>query len=314
MKSARTLSSVLLLLLLINNVMAQEKIIRPPGQQALPEHYFRLNDYDKMRFLVQAIQDSLNEDQLTHTLDWSRAGYEMAIRYNIDTLKGIFLFDIAKAFAYWNEEYDTAIVYYKRALPYFPNKMNKYHLLSLRELMELYSERGERDSTFRYLNSLTEIMSLMPDSLPRKVSLSQNIATVYQYFGMYRTAIRYFQFAIMGQRKNKNYRGLGLALANLGLLYNEMGDDEKAIQFSKEALIYLADVNRPYIETASNVAEFYIGIGQYDSAQKYIELSDRVLQKTRDENTIASNQAIMSVILAHRWKIKGCRADDSECY
>ena len=136
----------------------------------------------------------------------------------------------------------------------------------------------------------------MPDSAPRKISLSQNIATVYQWFGMYRTAVRYFQVAINGERKNKNFPGLGLALANLGLLYNEMEDDDKAIKYSKEALIYLENANMPFIQTASNLSEFYTNKEQYDSALVYYNKSTERAKKINDASSLVTNKNILASI------------------
>jgi tetratricopeptide (TPR) repeat protein len=113
---------------------------------------------------------------------------------------------------------------------------------------------------------------------------------------MYRTAIRYYQVAIEGNRQNKNFRGLGLALANLGELYSQMDDYEKAILNSKDALLNLADVNMPYMQTASNLADYYITLGQYDSALHYLKLSNDVVKKTNDDETRVSNQSILARI------------------
>ena len=269
----------------------------------LPKTYFTLNsDTARMRFLEKAISDSLNEDQLTHILNWSKLGLAMAERNNVDTMKGIFYFDIAKAYTYYYDKYDSAIFYYKKVLPYFPDKMRKYYVFSVREIMDRYADLGNKDSSFVYLDTLIALIDTMPDFSPRKISLSQNIATVYQWFGMYRTAVRYFQVSINGERKNKNFRGLGLALANLGLMYDEMEDDEKAIQYSKEALLYLADVNMPFIQTASNIAEFYTNKGQFDSALVYYRRSTERAKKINDASSIVANKNILAKIYVREKK------------
>ena len=243
-------------------------------------------DTAKMRFLVKAITDSLNEDRLTHVYDWARVGLSMAEINNADTMKGIFNFFIAKAFAYKYLKPDSAIVYYKKVLPYFPDKMKQYNVFSVREIMERYSECGNKDSSFVYLDSLKALIDTMPDSSPKKISLSQHIATTYQWFGMFNTAIRYFQIAVNGERKNGNKKGLGLALANLGELYSESGDDVKAIQYSKEALEYLAGVNMPYIMTAINAATYFTNLTQYDSALIYIKKAEKRATQVNDANNL----------------------------
>jgi len=101
-----------------------------------------------MRFLIKTISDSLDEDQLTHVYNWSRAGLTMAEKNNIDTMKGIFNFYIAKAYAYRILNPDSAIVYYKKVLPYFPDRKRKYNVFSIREIMERYCEMGNKDTSF----------------------------------------------------------------------------------------------------------------------------------------------------------------------
>ena len=198
-----------------------------------------------MRFLEKAIADSLDNDQLTNVYDWASVGLGMAEANRQDTMIGVFNFFIAKAFAYEYIKPDSAIFYYKKVLPFFPDKMKYYNAISIREIMERYAEMGNKDSSFRYLDSLKALIDTLPGSSQKKVSLSQNIATTYQWFGMFNTAIHYFQIAVNGERKNGNKRGLGRALANLAEWYSESGDDMNAVQFSKESLSYLGGVTVP---------------------------------------------------------------------
>lgn len=284
-------------LLAINTTSLKAQVDEKITTATLPAEYKLLkNDIAKMEFLVKAIADSLDEAQLTPVLAWARLGLQMAEKNKVDTLKGIFLYDIGKAFTYKYNKYDSAIFYYKQVIPFFSDKLSKYHVFSLREIMDRYSDLGNRDSSFVYMEMLKALVDTMPDSSPRKIALSQNIAVVYQGFGMYRTAIRYYHIAINGNRQNNNSRGLGLALANLGELYSQMDDYEKAILNSKEALQNLADVNMPYMQTASNIADYYVTLGQFDSAFHYLKLSNDVVEKTNDAETRISNQSVLARI------------------
>ncbi len=263
----------------------------------LPSLYFKLkSDTDRMHFLMKAIEDSLNEGQLNHVMQWAHFGLAMAKKNNTDTMKGIFLFDIGKAFAYKYNKFDSAIFYYKTAIYYFPDRHNKYNLLSTREIMDRYSDLGNKDSSFVWLNMLSNVIDTMPDTSPIKSRYFQNIALVYQGFGLNKTAIRYYQIAINGTRQNKNFRGLGMALANLGELYNQTGNTEKAIKYSKEGMTYLADVNMPYMQTAGNISEYYIAQSNYDSATRYLNISQAVAKKINDFETQLVNQNRLALI------------------
>jgi len=264
---------------------------------SLPAAYQQLrSDTARMRFLERAIADSLDEGQLTHVLDWARIGLAMAEAHKADTMKGIFLFDIGKAFTYQYNQYDSAIRYYKQVPPYFPDKLRKYHVFSLREIMDRYADLGNKDSSFAYMDKLNALIDTMAESNPKRIALAQNIAVVYQSFGMYRSAVRYFEIAVKGNRANKNYRGLGLALANLAELYSQMEDHNKAIITAKEALPNLADVNRPFMQTASNIADYYITLGNYDSAMHYLGISNDVVERINDQESRLANKTVLARI------------------
>jgi tetratricopeptide (TPR) repeat protein len=285
---------------------AQEK--RYANTYAFPPVYNTLStDTARMRFLIKAILDSLDEGQVNPVLGWSKAGLAMAQKSNTDTMKGLFYFGIGKAFTYAYSKYDSAIYYYKKVLPYFPDKLNKYYLFSVREIMDRYSDLGNKDSSFVYMDKLKAVIDTMPDNAPKKISLSQNIAVVFQSFGMYRTAIQYFQTAIKGNKLNKNNRGLGLAMANLAELYNQMEEYEKAVAVSKEALVYLADVVMPYMQTAANIADFSITLKQYDTAKRYLQLSDSVVEKIDDSETRMSNKTIQAKLFMAEGKFEAAQ-------
>jgi len=273
----------------------------PPAYQALS------SDTARMRWLMKAINDSLDADQLRPVYDWSRIGLAMAESNGVDTMKGIFNFFIAKAFTYKFQRPDSAVIYYKKVLPYFPDKMRKYNVFSIRELMDRYCEMGNKDSSFRYLDTLKAFIDTMPDTSPKKISLSTNIATVYQWLGMYKSAIRSYYVAINGNRKNGNLKGLGMALANLGELYNESEDLPKAIAYSREALDYLADVNMPFMNTAANLAGYYTAAEKFDSALFYLEQSEKVAMKLDDSAQIYTNRYLRAGIYTGQKKFDAAR-------
>ncbi len=291
-------------LLILSFAMQLVFISHGGAQQSapLPAEYQQLQtDTARLGFLMKAIADSLDEGQLEPVLSWSRLGLTIAEKNKVDSMKGIFYFDIAKAYTYKYNKYDSAIFYYKKVPAYFPDLNRRYNIFSIREIMDRYADLGNKDSSFVYLGKLTAFIDTMVAGNPKRVTLSQNIATIYQWFGMYKTAIHYFQVAINGDRLNKNFKGLGLALANLGLLYNEMEDNGKAIQYSKEALEYLADVKMPYMQTAANIASYYFDSSRYDSAAKYLTISNNIVEKINDnEQKVVNNNILAGILIAKK--------------
>jgi tetratricopeptide (TPR) repeat protein len=201
-------------------VIANAQQIEPSAP--FPSTYYTLStDTARMRFLMNAISDSLNNGQLNLVYDMAKQGVALAEKNDVDTMKGIFYFDMGKAFAYHYGKPDSAILYYKKVFPYFPDKMNFYNLISVREIMERFVQAAKKDSVLAYLDSLHERIDTMAITNPRRYGISSVMAGVYQYYGMFRTAITLYENSIEGLRKAGHPRDIGLPMANLAELYYE---------------------------------------------------------------------------------------------
>jgi len=268
----------IIFLLLISNGNAQ----LPEPSAPFPKAYYSLQtDTSRMRFLMNAINDSLNMGQLKLVYDMAGQGLSLAEKNKVDTMKGIFCFDIAKAFSYEIGKPDSAIFYYKKVLPYFPDKMSYYNLISVREIMQRYLQQGKKNLVFAYLDSLHDRIDTMAVSNPRRFGISSVMATVYQYYGMFKTAINLYVNSIEGMRQAGLPRSVGLPMANLAELYDESEDDTNAIKYAREALSYLA--NMEFMGTAANLASYYTNLGQTDSARYFNKLADSVGAKIHND-------------------------------
>ncbi|MEO8855014.1 MAG: histidine kinase [Ginsengibacter sp.] len=248
-----------------------------------PSSYYSLNtDSARMRFLKDGISDSLNSGQLNLIYDMAKEGLALAEKNDLDTMKGIFYFDIGKAFAYHFGKPDSAIFYYKKVIPFFPDKLSYYNLISVREIMERYVQATKKDSVFAYLDSLHERIDTMALTNPRRYGISPMMAGVYQYYGMFRTAITLYENSIEGLRKAGHPNGVGLAMANLAELYDESDDDINAVRYAREALGYLVGNNMPFMGTAANLATYYTNLNRLDSAIYFNKMSDSVAQLTHN--------------------------------
>ncbi|MBS1919849.1 MAG: histidine kinase [Bacteroidetes bacterium] len=240
-----------------------------------PPAYNKLRtDTARMRFLMNTISDSLNSGQLTMVYDMAKEGLRLAEKNQVDTMKGIFYFDLGKAFTYQYSLPDSAIFYYKKVLPYFPDKLRYYNLISMREIMIAFLNSGKKDSAMAYLDSLHGRIDTLAISNPRRYSISSVMATAYQYYGMFRTAISLYENSIEGYRKAGFPTSVGLPMANLAELYDESGDDTNAIKYAREALGYLS--NMEFMGTVANLASYYTNLNRNDSARFFNKLADSV--------------------------------------
>jgi tetratricopeptide (TPR) repeat protein len=238
-----------------------------------------------MRFLVHAISDSLNSGKLNFVYDLAKEGLALANakKNEVDTMKGIFYFDLGKAFTYQFSNPDSAIFYYKKVLRYFPDKLSFYNLNSVREIMERFVQATKKDSVFAYLDSLHERIDTMALTNPRRYGISAVMAGVYQYYGMFQTAITMYENSIEGYRKAGFPKAVGLPMANLAELYDESEDDINAVRYAREALGYLSGNNMAYMGTAANLATYYTNLNHLDSALYFNKLSDSVAHLTNNQ-------------------------------
>ncbi len=254
-----------------------------PSAPFPPTYYNLTTDTARMRFLMNTINDSLNSGQLNLVYDMAKKGVALAEKNNVDTMKGIFYFDVAKAFAYQYGKPDSAILYYKKVFPYFPDKMNFYNLISVREIMERFVQAAKKDSVFAYLDLLHERIDTMTLTNPRRYGISSVMAGVYQYYGMFRTAIDLYKNSIEGLRKAGHPQDIGLPMANLAELYDESGDDISAVRYAREALSYLSGINMAFMGTAANLSVYYTNLNRIDSARYFNKLSDSVALLTHNQ-------------------------------
>ncbi|MEP7258832.1 MAG: histidine kinase [Flavitalea sp.] len=256
----------------------------------------------KLFFLAKIIKDSIDENRLIHVRSWSRFGLEYASKMKMDSLKGVFLLFIGKAYTYLYVRLDSAIFYYRNALPYFQNRLDLNRITALREIMEGFSESGNKDSTFIFLDSVKSIMAAMPDTSRIRIQLSQVVGTIFNDFGMSRSAMPYFQFAVKGCLQNGNKKGLGMALANIALVYEELDNFKKAISHSREAAGYLTKSRMPYSIILSNLGSDYYNINEFDSAKFFISESNKVAQELELEDLKAINNNLLGSIYTHEKK------------
>ncbi len=241
----------ILVVLIPVNAIAQKNEPSAP----FPSDYYNLKtDTARMRFLKDEINDSLNSGQLNLIYDLAKEGLALAEKNNVDTMKGIFYFDLAKAFTYQFGKPDSAIFYYRKVLPYFPDKLGFYNLVSVREIMERFVQAAKKDSVFAYLDSLRERIDTLSLTNPRRYGISSVMASVYQYYGMFRTAITLYENSIEGLRKAGHPLDIGFPMANLAELYDESEDDISAVRYAREALGYLSGNNMPFMGTAANLS------------------------------------------------------------
>jgi tetratricopeptide (TPR) repeat protein len=108
-----------------------------------------------------------------------------------------------------------------------------------------------------------------------------NIGKDYLIGGDHKKALGYYQQAVVVAQNIKDTAQIGQALEGIGEMYNKMGNHEQTIRYSREAVAYFKLKNRYNSARLAynNMATSYIQANKFDSAYKYIMLSQAEFEK-----------------------------------
>ena len=90
-------------------------------------------------------------------------------------------------------------------------------------------------------------------------------------------ALNSWQQALQIYRALKNRQGEGMALGNLGVAHNSLGNYAKAIEYSQQSLAIAREIKNRQGEgmTLSNLGGTYFSLGNYAKAIEYSQQRDR---------------------------------------
>lgn len=108
-----------------------------------------------------------------------------------------------------------------------------------------------------------------------------NIGKDYLIGGDHKKALGYYQQAVVVAQNIKDTAQIGQALEGIGEMYNKMGNHEQTIRYCGEAVAYFKLKNRYNSARLAynNMATSYIQANKFDSAYKYIMLSQAEFEK-----------------------------------
>jgi CHAT domain-containing protein/tetratricopeptide (TPR) repeat protein len=137
-------------------------------------------------------------------------------------------------------QYDSALFYYKRSKELFEQMQNAKGVAdNLREMGATERKRGAYGNAIAFLEQAVGLFGEMrTEGIVRGELETQNaLGLVYQEIGRYEKAIEYFDQVLSRYRSSSDSVGTAIALENLGMVYFEMVDENSA--FGDSALAYL---------------------------------------------------------------------------
>jgi tetratricopeptide (TPR) repeat protein len=167
-----------------------------------------------------------------------------------------------------------------------------------------YRESGEPDS-LQYANGqmLKIASSTHQDSLFAKAYLQ--IGSYFTAISDYKQALEYQFKSLSFAERADNIYDIWLATKEAGVSYKQLKNYGEALRYLKKAEPYLKNENLTSRgaanRTYSHLAEIYLGLGQADSALRYVQLTNEVTSKEKD----AYGYARVLYIFATVYKAKG---------
>ncbi|HFA50330.1 MAG TPA: hypothetical protein ENJ95_15060 [Bacteroidetes bacterium] len=225
--------------------------------------------------------------------------YEKATEYAFKTLeineehkytKGIALaYGKIGSLFYWLEKWDDALAYTQKSYDLAKRENLLSELAYAAQLLaDLWAELGEYEKALAFQS---EGLALSRQ-LGRKYSISNSLnsrGNILMSLKRYPEALADFEEYLKMSRNLGADRMENIALQNIGIANNLLGNYQKALPYHLNALSYIKATDLHYLESVcyEQLAASYAGMGRFDSAFFYqklnMEISDSLLNAENTE-------------------------------
>ena len=178
----------------------------------------------------------------------------------------------------------TAIEKYKEALPKFKAAGDPYRqALDLQMMGLAYLQLSEFRTALPYL---VEALSLSKSFADRGVeaSIETLIGGAHDVLGNIDQSKEHYQRAITLAHDMRGSLNEGSALNNIGKLYGDGGDFQKALDYYLRALPLFSELPTQRAITLNNIGVAYSSLGEFEKALEYLRQSLAILRTGNDRN------------------------------
>jgi tetratricopeptide (TPR) repeat protein/DNA-binding CsgD family transcriptional regulator len=140
------------------------------------------------------------------------------------------------------------------------------------QISTAYSELKDFDQAYHYFNLAMPVLKRFSKYISLSAAYS-NFSTSFHYQGRHAEALLYLDSAIRLAKKEGNFRNETIYMTNLGALYNNMKQYDKALSILKNCVVinqknnWQDDLVYDYV----NMALAYKGKGNYKDAYEYLD-------------------------------------------
>ncbi|MHA2289031.1 MAG: tetratricopeptide repeat protein, partial [Promethearchaeota archaeon] len=123
----------------------------------------------------------------------------------------------------------------------------------------------------------------------RKKKLLRHGGIIHWYLGKLDDAAKYHKQCLDISEKQKDKKGIGDSLNNLGLIYQSKGNINSALEYYKQGLLIFEDLgdNEGIAKLVNNIGITYSSIGDQNQALKFFQRTHRIRQELGNKQDIA---------------------------
>lgn len=202
--------------------------------------------------------------------------------------------------AHWfKNELDSALISYQRALELFTVIGDKTQMANLyNNVSMIYNRRNQHDTSIALYQKALKINLELKDSTSTANNYL-NMGLLYDNIGDAESALRFYKLSLTYSKHSQD-----VVYANMSSIMAERHGADSAIFYYKKALEYCR-TDRLRARVLLNLGPYYLGLGQPDSANIYLE---RGMSLLPNKTSYAYAKAVMDQggMLRYKKKYKAC--------
>ncbi len=247
--------------------------------------YYELNDYKKAEDLqIQCVNITKKE----------RGEKDIAFAQALINLGDFYL----KTHQFENAEknYLTAYNIYQSD----NNRKNKFYPYVLNNIGTLYSSLGQFNKAETFYNEAIEINKLLYGEQSYEYANSMlNMGVLYRKKGDFKNAEKSTIQALTISKQINDNISIMKALSNISVIYTDLGDYQKALQYHNIALNEIAKTygkQHPYYATnLDNIGAVYFTLNDFDKAYRYYSQAMAIRKKVFGETNLEYAYSINNI-------------------
>ncbi|MDG1477742.1 MAG: LuxR family transcriptional regulator [Vicingaceae bacterium] len=264
------------------------------GKENPKQHLYNLLLSENANYKLAVISNALGlqfqrESNLDSAFYCHNKALEYALKVNDNNQEIGVSYNKIGVVYYYRGELDSAIVYFKKSIPYYQEKSLKANSYNNLAIMNKYNSSPDL-AIENYLLAY-DIYKSIKDTV-KQVYVLSNIGALYNDLTSFDKAKEYLNRGILLAKQSSNKDGELNCKANLGKTYADTKNFDKAVPLLKECIAYYEE-NEGYqflIVNKNNLANCFDDQGDKETALKvYLEILELV-EETGIEN---SKEAIL---------------------